>query len=179
MIRAACIICVTLTHWGRVTDICVSILTITGSDNGLSPGRRETIIWTDDGIALIGALGSKLQWNLNRNLYSFIQENEFVNVIWKLAVTFFRPQYVNNFIRVTKSNFSIPLIRRFCRIIKTLHRVYVWHGRSTHLGCDDSSQTWTWSRESNKHFCKFGKVPNGWINELSLSNPDPYNSFQR
>ena len=27
-------------HWGRVTHICVSKLTIIGSDNGLSPGRR-------------------------------------------------------------------------------------------------------------------------------------------
>ena len=30
-----------LTHWGRVTHICVSKLTIIGSDNGLSPGRRQ------------------------------------------------------------------------------------------------------------------------------------------
>ena len=27
-----------VTHWGRVTHICVGNLTITGSDNGLSPG---------------------------------------------------------------------------------------------------------------------------------------------
>ena len=27
-----------LTHWGRVTHIYVNNLTITGSDNGLSPG---------------------------------------------------------------------------------------------------------------------------------------------
>ena len=43
----------TLTHWGRVTHICVSKLTIIGSDNGLSPGRRQAIIWTNDGILLI------------------------------------------------------------------------------------------------------------------------------
>ena len=35
-----------LTHWGRVTHICVSKLTINGSDNGLSPGRCQAIIWT-------------------------------------------------------------------------------------------------------------------------------------
>ena len=29
-----------LTHWGRATHICVGKLTIIGSDNGLSPGRR-------------------------------------------------------------------------------------------------------------------------------------------
>ena len=33
-----------LTHWGRVTHICVSKLTIIGSYNGLSPGRRQAII---------------------------------------------------------------------------------------------------------------------------------------
>ena len=35
---------VPLTHWGRVTHICVSKLTSIGSDNGLSPGRRQAII---------------------------------------------------------------------------------------------------------------------------------------
>ena len=42
-----------LTHWGRVTHICVSKLTIIVSDNGLSPGRRQAIIWTNDGILSI------------------------------------------------------------------------------------------------------------------------------
>ena len=49
-----------LTHWGRVTHICVSNLTIIGSDNGLSPGRRQAIIWTNVGILLIGPLGTNL-----------------------------------------------------------------------------------------------------------------------
>ena len=47
-----------LTHWGRVTHICVGNTTIIGSDNGLSPGRRQTIIWTNAGILLIGPLGT-------------------------------------------------------------------------------------------------------------------------
>ena len=42
-----------LTHWGRSTHICVSNQTIIGSDNGLSPGRRQAIIWTKGGILLI------------------------------------------------------------------------------------------------------------------------------
>ena len=48
----------TLTHWGRVMHICVSKLTIIASDNGLSPGRRQAIIWTSAGILLIGPLGT-------------------------------------------------------------------------------------------------------------------------
>ena len=43
-----------LTHWGRVTHICVSKLAIIASDNGLSPGRHQAIIWTSAGILLIG-----------------------------------------------------------------------------------------------------------------------------
>ena len=45
-----------LTHWGRVTHICVSELTIIGSDNGLSPGRRQAIIWNNAGLLLIEPL---------------------------------------------------------------------------------------------------------------------------
>ena len=50
-----------LTHWGRVTHICVSKLTIIGSDNGLSPGRGQAIIWTNAGILLIRTLGTKFR----------------------------------------------------------------------------------------------------------------------
>ena len=45
-----------LTHWGRVTHICVAKTTIIGSDNVLSPDRRQAIIWTKAGILLIGGL---------------------------------------------------------------------------------------------------------------------------
>ena len=47
-----------LTHWGRVTHICVGNLTIIGSDNGMSPGRRQAIIGTKAGILLIGPWGT-------------------------------------------------------------------------------------------------------------------------
>ena len=47
---------VSLTFWGRATHICVSKLTIIGSDNGLSPGRRQAIIWSNARILLIGLL---------------------------------------------------------------------------------------------------------------------------
>ena len=47
-----------LTHWGRVTHICVDDLTIIGSDNGLSPWRRQAIIWINAVLLLIGPLGT-------------------------------------------------------------------------------------------------------------------------
>ena len=59
-----------LTHWGRVTHICITKLTIIGSDNGLSPGRRQAIIWTNAGILLIGALETNVSENLIK-IYTF------------------------------------------------------------------------------------------------------------
>ena len=47
-----------LTHWGRVTHICVSKIITIGSDNGLSPDRRQAIIGTNAGILLIGPWGT-------------------------------------------------------------------------------------------------------------------------
>ena len=54
-----------LTHWDRVTHICVGKLTIIDSYNGLSPGRRQAIIWINAGILLIGSLGT----NFNEILF--------------------------------------------------------------------------------------------------------------
>ena len=55
-----------LTQWGRVTHISVSKLTIIGSVNGLSPDRRQAIIWTNAGLLLIQPSGT----NFNEILIS-------------------------------------------------------------------------------------------------------------
>ena len=47
-----------LTHWGRMTHICINKLAIIGSDNGLSPGQRQAIIWTNAGILLSEPIGT-------------------------------------------------------------------------------------------------------------------------
>ena len=65
-----------LTHWGGVTHICIVKLTIIGSDNGLSPGRRQAIISTNAGILLIGPL-----WTNFSEILTKIQN--FQNCIWK------------------------------------------------------------------------------------------------
>ena len=52
-----------LTHWGRVTHICVSELTIIDSDNGLLPGRCQAIIWSNAGIILVGPLWTNFSEN--------------------------------------------------------------------------------------------------------------------
>ena len=77
------------THWGRVTHICVSKLTITGLDNGLSLGRHQAIIWTNAGILLIGPLGINFSEILIEiQTFWFIQENALQNVICKMVSVF-------------------------------------------------------------------------------------------
>ena len=49
-----------LNYWDRVTHICAGNLTTNSSDNGLSPGRRQTIIWRNVGILSIEPLGTNL-----------------------------------------------------------------------------------------------------------------------
>ena len=41
-------------------------------------------------------LGNKVQWNFNRNLNIFIQENAYENVICRIVVILSRPQWVKN-----------------------------------------------------------------------------------
>ena len=57
-----------LTHWGQMTHICIGKLIIIGSENGLSPGRPQAIIWTNAGILLIG----------------LIEENTFENIVYEM-----------------------------------------------------------------------------------------------
>ena len=47
-----------MTHWDRVTYICVSKLISIDTDNGLSLGWHQAIIWANVGILLTGPLGT-------------------------------------------------------------------------------------------------------------------------
>ena len=61
-----------------MTHVCVSNLTIIGADNGLSPGRRQAIIYTNTGILLIRTIGKKSVKSYAK-LVHFIQEKAFEN----------------------------------------------------------------------------------------------------
>ena len=72
-----------------MTHICVSKLTMIGSDNGLSPGRRQAIIWTNAGILLIGSWGT----NFSEILVA-IQTFSFKKIRLKMSSGKCRPLYV-------------------------------------------------------------------------------------
>ena len=69
--------------------ICIANLAIIGSDNGLSPGRRQAIIWTNARILSSGPLGT-----------NFIHENGFESVVCEMAAILSRPQCVNSLKRL-------------------------------------------------------------------------------
>ena len=78
-----------LTHWGRVTHVCVRKLTIIGSVNGLSPGWLQGIIWINAGILLIGPLGTDFNEILIR-FQTFAFKNGLENVVCKMVATLSR-----------------------------------------------------------------------------------------
>ena len=69
-----------------MTHICVVKQTSIDSDNGLSPGRRQAVIWTNAGIFLIGPLGT----NFSEILIG-IQTFSFKKIHLKISSAKWRP----------------------------------------------------------------------------------------
>ena len=108
-----------LSHWGRVTHMCVSALTSIGSDNGLA---WDIVDWV---------LRNKLQWKFNRNSY-FSWKKVFENVVWNIVPILSRAQCVNrisNSMRYNKSFRSTPLQavydREIFRLVMPIPAVWV------------------------------------------------------
>ena len=101
-----------LTHWGQVTHICVNKLTIIGSDNGLMPGRRQAIIWTNARKLLIGPLGTNFS-EILVDIYTFlikIMHSKMSSGKWQPF--FSRPQCVNRCSSLMNNN--DPIRSQFC-----------------------------------------------------------------
>ena len=96
-----------LTHWGRVTHICVGKPIIIGSDNGLSPDRRQAIIWTRAGIFIIGPLGTNFS-----EILTGIQTFSFKKMHLKMSSVKWRPFCLG--LNVLKR--SVTYINAFCSI---------------------------------------------------------------
>ena len=101
-----------LTHWGQVMHISGSSLTNTDSDDGLALNQCWKIVkWT---------LRNKLQWNLKRYLYIFIQENAIENTIWKMVAILSRPQCVKHHIATNNKSLETS-------IQSPPHKPDAWH----------------------------------------------------
>ena len=69
-----------------MTHICVGNLNVIDSDNGLSPGRRQAIIWTNSGILLIGPLATNFS-----EIVIEIQAFSFRKIRLKVSAAKWRP----------------------------------------------------------------------------------------
>ena len=112
-----------LTHWGRVTHICARNLTIIGPDNGLSPGRRQAIIWTTAGVLLIGP------WGTN-----------FCEILIDIQTFSFKKMHL----RMASAKWH-----SFCLSLNVLKIFFI---RDLTVSCSDTYQIWRWYSTGNSVF---------------------------
>ena len=151
-----------LIHWGRVTHICVSNLTIIGPDNGLSPGRRQAIIWTNAGILLIGPWGTNFS-EILIDIHTF----SFKKIHLKMSSAKWRPFCLG--LNVLRSNYQCPTnITPFCQKVRGFnhpgyHDICTWF-------CHDDVIKW-------KHFPRHWPFVRGihrprWIPHTKASDAE-------
>ena len=170
-------------------------------DNGLSPGRRQAIIWTNDGILLIGPLGTNFSEIISK-IHTFL----FKKMLLKTSSAKGRPfclglNVLNEknkcgikpsteayhtewdgvvgggwWVVVTKPISSVPSFFHFPLLSKQKlafeYHIYIWQV-SPHRSYGDTCQIWMWFEESNGCFCKIENFAYGEISERSFGNPHP------
>ena len=119
-----------LTHWGRVMHICVGKLTIIGSNNGLSPGRRQAIIWTNAGKLLIRPLGT----NCSEILIG-IKTFSFKKMYLQMSSAKWRPFYLS--LNVLMDHVNILATDNISQQIMAQHTMCIFDG--IYCMCSDSS----------------------------------------
>ena len=119
-----------------MTHICVGKLNIIGSDNGLSPRRRQAIIWTNAGILLIRPLGTKFSEILFRN-----QTFSFKKMHLKMSSAKWRP-FCLGLNELSPQSWSIVFWIRCARCHRFVFRRYVVSG--LHIASCQSSQNNTY-----------------------------------
>ena len=157
-----------------MTYICISRLTVTGSDNGLSRGRRQLSRYLNQWWNIVNwTLRNKLQWKFNRNSNIFIHENAIESVVCEMAAILSWPQWVNvigwahtqndpwccTYLSITSSWCHKRQCRRvFTHLMDAIFVTFQWPQKwlsehSLELGCIQSSSILTGCLERMK----------GWI----------------
>ena len=155
---------VLLTHWRRVMHICIGKLTNIGSDNALSPGRRQAIIWTNAGILLIGPLWTNFSEILIRIETSWFNKMHFkmssakwrpfclsLDVLMESMIFVIKhykeywfefPRFVYWYLKDTPAIVSLREVSRFdSDCVLHADRTFCCHGDDRHVVC-----SW-WSRQ--------------------------------
>ena len=100
--------------------MCVSILSIIGSDNGLSPGRRQAIIWSNAEILLIGPVATNLsEIVIEIQTFSFTKKHlkissEKVRTMWQcVKINCRRLELVNACVLTSTKNYLMQLLTHY------------------------------------------------------------------
>ena len=126
-----------------MTHICISKLTIIGSDNGLLPGRRQAIIWTNAGILLIGSLGT----NFNE-IFIGIQTFSFKKMHLKMLSVKWRPFCLGlNAIRLQQHGWRSLKWKYY-----NFHGIYIGYTGSCHFDNFQCSLWWRFYQNDNTNF---------------------------
>ena len=114
-----------------MTHICVTKLTIIGSDNGLSPGRRQAIIWNNAWILSIERLGT----NCSEILIAILIFS-FKKMRLKVSSAKWRPFCLglNVLIYIAPTSDKIVLVLyAYCNLKHVLNDRLYWHLRNSTL----------------------------------------------
>ena len=153
-----------LTHWGRVTHICVIKLTIIGSDNGLSPVRRQAIIWTNAEIMLIGPLGTNFS-EILIEIFTFSFKKmrlkmssgkwrpsclglNVLKALWQFQLHIHHSKYRCALLKGTR---EMPISRMSYNDMNYSLLANVWSFNPVGSHClTNHPEEWTWNIETNK-----------------------------
>ena len=161
-----------------MTHICVSKLNIIGSDNGLSCGRRQAIIWTNTWILLIGHLRTNFREIPIGPFYIFIEENalkcrlrngrgmSYINSLWPGDAIWRHG---------TRSTLAQVMACCLTALSHYLSQCWLiigevpWHSSQGIIirRCEDSDQ---WKKIENCSFTMASRSPSGqWLNTYQSS----------
>ena len=104
-----------------MTHICVSKLTVIGSDNGLPPGRRQAIIWTNAQILLIGPLGTNFN-EILIEIYTF----SFKKLDLKMSSAKWCPFCLGLRVSIGDTQVADNTAHMHCRIGSSLNKMRVY-----------------------------------------------------
>ena len=165
-----------LTHWGRVTHICVSKITTIGSNNGLSPGRCQASIWTNAGILYIRPIGTNFNEMLIEILtFSFTKMRLKVSSAkWRpfclglnVLICYFGPQSPPRDPLWCCDNNSLlyPMVQR------TLWDYQIWKFRSSTMVMNYFAMNITASEKGSIHKACYVIIPFWYTDEGFRSKP--------
>ena len=112
--------------------ICIGNLTIIGSDNGLSPGRRQAIIWANDGILLIRSLETNYS-----EILSKIHTFSFKKMLLKTLSAKWQPSCLGlnelTFVHIMASRYlnqRCLIFKTICTYTNQLQWNFDWHSNN-------------------------------------------------